>query len=122
MLPVISVIIVDFNSGNRLQKCLKHLQSQSYKSFEVIIVNNGSENYSVQDLRTFNVNIELIKANKNLGFAAGCNLAAKTAKGRWLAFLNPDAYADENWLNEFIEATDRYADVQAFGLTQIIPG
>ena len=119
MSPVISVIIVDFNSGDRLQKCLKHLKSQSYKNFEVIVVNNGSANYSVQNFETLNINLEIIHAEKNLGFAAGCNLAAWAAKGRWLAFLNPDAYADENWLKEFIVATKRYSDVQAFGSTQI---
>jgi len=119
MPPVISVIIVDYNSGNRLQKCLKHLKDQSYKNFEVIIVNNGSANYSVHDFETSNLDLDLIHADKNLGFAAGCNLAVKTAKGRWLAFLNPDAYADENWLKEFISATKRYTDVQAFGSTQI---
>jgi len=119
MPPVISVIIVDFNSGNRLQKCLKHLKDQNYKTFEVIIVNNGSEKYSVQDFETLDLNLELIDPNENLGFAAGCNLAAKAANGDWLAFLNPDAYADENWLKEFMSATKRYVDVQAFGSTQI---
>ena len=119
MPPVISVIIVDFNSGNRLQKCLKHLKNQSYKNFEVIIVNNGSEKYSVQDLEALNLNLKLIDTNENLGFAAGCNLAAKAANGDWLAFLNPDAYAVESWLNEFITAANRYVDVQAFGSTQI---
>ena len=119
MQPVISVIIVDFNSGDRLRKCLEHLHNQSYNNFEVIIINNGSAHYSVQDFERFNLNLDIIHAGKNLGFAAGCNLAAKTAKGRWLAFLNPDAYADENWLKELMIATDRHTDVQAFGSTQI---
>ena len=78
MSPVISVIIIDFNSGDRIHKCLKHLRSQSYKGFEVIIINNGSADYSVQDFESFDLNLNLIQADKNLGFAAGCNLAAKT--------------------------------------------
>lgn len=119
MPPIISVIIVDFNSGDRLSKCLKHLESQSYQDFEVIIVNNGSADYSAQDFESSNLELNLIYAGKNLGFAAGCNLAAKSATGKWLAFLNPDAYADEDWLKEFINATHHYADVQAFGSTQI---
>ena len=119
MSPVVSVLIVDFNSGGRLRKCLKHLNNQNYKNFEVIIVNNGSANYSVKDFENLNINLEIIHADKNLGFAAGCNLAAKAANGKWLAFLNPDAYADEDWLKEFISATTRHSDVQAFGSTQI---
>ena len=119
MPPIISVIIVDFNSGDKLGKCLKHLADQSYKNFEVIIVNNGSADYTAKDFEYFNLDLNLIHAEKNLGFAAGCNLAAKAATGKWFAFLNPDAYADEDWLREFIEATHRYADVDVFGSTQI---
>ena len=119
MSPIISVIIVDFNSGDRLEKCLKHLTNQSHKDFEVIIVNNGSSDYTAQDLKQFNLNLDLIQAETNLGFAAGCNLAAKSAAGKWLAFLNPDAYADKEWLKEFMNAAHRYADVDAFGSTQI---
>jgi len=44
---------------------------------------------------------------------------AKQAKGEWLAFLNPDAYADSNWLEEFAAAVKRYPDVEAFGSAQI---
>lgn len=119
MPSILSVIIVDFNSGDRLEKCLKHLTNQSHKDFDVIIVNNGSADYTAQDLKHFNLNLNLIHAETNLGFAAGCNLAAKAATGKWLAFLNPDAYADENWLKELLKATRRYPDIDAFGSMQI---
>jgi len=119
MSGMISVIIVDFNSGEMLHKCLQHLKEQSYKNFEVIIVNNGASNYTAADFESLGLDLRLKSPSENLGFAAGNNLAVKQAKGDWLAFLNPDAYAASNWLEELVAGVERYPDVDAFGSTQL---
>ena len=119
MTPFISVIIVNYNAGDRLQKCLEHIERQTFTNFEVLIIDNGSEDGSVENLNFPTLDMTLTLAGENLGFAAGNNRVAKAAKGEWLAFLNPDAYADPNWLEEFVGATQRYPDVAAFGSTQI---
>ena len=119
MSPFVSVIIVNFNAGDRLQKCIEHLEAQTFKDFEVLIIDNGSEDGSVDSLHAPHLNITVKMAGENLGFAAGNNVMAKQAKGEWLAFLNPDAYADPNWLEQFAEATNRYPDVESFGSAQI---
>jgi len=119
MSGMISVIIVDFNSGEMLHKCLQHLKEQSYKNFEVIIVNNGASNYTAADFKSLGLDLRLKLPSENLGFAAGNNLAVQQAKGDWLAFLNPDAYAASNWLEELVAGVERYPDVDAFGSTQI---
>lgn len=119
MSPFISVIIVNYNAGDRVQKCLEHLDAQTFKDFEVLVIDNGSEDGSADNLKPFQLDMTLKLAGENLGFAAGNNRIVKTAKGKWLAFLNPDAYAAPNWLEEFVVATQRYPDVAAFGSTQI---
>jgi len=116
MSPFISVIIVNYNAG---QKCVEHLEAQTFKDFEVLIIDNGSEDGSADGLNAPKIDMTLKMAGENLGFAAGNNVIVKQAKGTWLAFLNPDAYADPNWLEEFVAATKRYPDVEAFGSTQI---
>ena len=60
----------------------------------------------------------LIEADKNLGFAAANNLAAKKAKGHWLALLNPDAFANRDWLEKLLEATQLASNVTMVGSTQ----
>jgi len=119
MSSLISVIIVNYNAGDRLQKCLKHLEAQSYKNFELLIVDNGSEDGSMDGLKSEALNMQLMFAGENLGYAAGNNKAVKAAKGEWLAFLNPDAYPDPTWLEACVEAIDTYPDVKAFGSTQV---
>jgi len=121
MAPFISVIIVNYNAGTRLAKVLSHLENQSYKNFEVIILDNGSEDGSADNLDFPALDLQIIFAEENLGFAAGNNRAVDYARGDWLACLNPDAYADENWLEEFTKAAEKYPAIEAFGSTQIMP-
>ena len=114
--PTVSVIIVNYNSGARLRRCLEHLAAQSFRDFEVIVVDNASTDDSIS---TAGDGFSLIEAGSNLGFAAANNLAAKSAQGSWLAFLNPDAYAAPDWLEVLLQAIERHAGVDAFGSTQI---
>lgn len=114
----ITVIIVNYNSGARLAKCIAHLKAQQFRHFEMIIVDNASSDDSI-DFARDDPATTLLQAETNLGFAAANNLAARQATGTWLAFLNPDAYAAPNWLAELMAATERHPSVSAFGSTQV---
>lgn len=119
-MPVISVIIVNYNAGERLAKCLKHLTKQTFDDFEIIIADNGSSDQSIELAQNTNITAKYLLFGDNLGFAAGNNKAvAMQASGEWLAFLNPDAYAQEDWLAQLMKAVNKYPDADAFGSTQI---
>lgn len=114
----VSVIIVNYNSGVRLEKCLAHLTQQRFRDFDIVVVDNASSDRS-HEVAEKTADVRVINAGHNIGFAAANNLAVKEARGAWLAFLNPDAYAKEDWLEKFFEATKRYEGVDAFGSTQL---
>ena len=116
----ISVIIVNYNSGDRLRRCLEALAQQSFADFETIVIDNASSDSSV-DLARNNADLDfkLLDAGANIGFAAANNRAALHAQGEWLAFLNPDAYAAPEWLAELMAAARRYPWADAFGSTQV---
>ena len=118
-MPQISVIIVNYNSGDRLRRCLEALARQTYADFETIVIDNASSDASLASARASGVDFRLIEAGANLGFAAGNNRAVEEARGEWLAFLNPDAYAAPDWLAELVAASERYPWADAFGSTQI---
>ncbi|PQA88543.1 glycosyltransferase family 2 protein [Hyphococcus luteus] len=118
MAPHISVIIVNYNSGARLRRCVDCLKAQDFRDFETIVIDNASSDGSAAFARDDGA-VTLIEAGGNLGFAAGNNLAAKSAQGEWLAFLNPDAYAEPDWLSEFLAAAARHPEIDAFGSTQL---
>ncbi|MEL7488005.1 MAG: glycosyltransferase family 2 protein, partial [Pseudomonadota bacterium] len=121
--PVVSVIIVNYNSGHRLEKCLAHLVRQTVSDFETIIIDNASTDASMDAARRLAretpEELTIIDAGDNLGFAAANNKAAQGARGTWLAFLNPDAYARPDWIEKLLDAAKRYPSADAFGSTQI---
>jgi GT2 family glycosyltransferase len=118
--PAVSVIIINFNSGDRLSRALKHLDAQLFRDFETIIIDNASSDDSLARARAVAPWAKYIEAGANLGFAAGNNRAVELARGEWLAFLNPDAYAEEGWLQALVAATERYRFADAFGSTQLM--
>jgi len=88
----ISIIIVNYKSENLLENCLKALQkSLDGLSFEIILVNNGSENLELLRKISKKYNTKLINSEKNIGFGSACNLGAENTMGEFLFFINPDA-------------------------------
>jgi GT2 family glycosyltransferase len=84
---MISVIIVTYNSRQWIDQCLESLRNQAA---EVIVVDNDSADATVEMVGRFS-GVRLLPAERNLGFAAACNLGARHSRGDALLFLNPDA-------------------------------
>ena len=103
--PAVSVIIVSYQSGPTLAPCLERLAGQTFRDFETILIDNASTDGAPQAAAKAHPWVDFVEAGANLGFAAGNNLAARRAKGRWLVLLNPDAYAEPEWLAEPTWAT-----------------
>jgi len=122
MSPAVTVIIVNFNSGDRLARCLRHLAAQTSKNFDVIVFDNASSDGSERAAETDTPGgpiVRLMRSEDNIGFAAGNNRASTEASGQWLAFLNPDAYADPDWIEQLLSGAERHAGVEVFGSTQL---
>lgn len=118
-MPRLTVIIVNYNAGDRLGRCLDCLSRQTFADFETIVVDNGSADGSIEKARREYPFATYDETGANLGFAAANNRAGRAAMGEWLVFLNPDAYADPDWLVELVAASDRYPWADAFGSTQV---
>ena len=121
-MPALSVLIVNYNSGGDLSRCLAALAAQTWRDFEVVLVDNGSTDGSL-DQALANASLpalQVIKAGENLGFAAGNNWAAAEARAPLLALLNPDAFAAPGWLAALHDAAQRHPDVAMFGSTQLL--
>jgi GT2 family glycosyltransferase len=96
----LSVIIVNYKCWSRLGKCLDSLLDipQSVVSFEVIIVDNASDDGILPKFQTAYQQFSFIENSGNNGFAHGCNLGASKASGKYLLFLNPDTVVNETAL------------------------
>lgn len=129
-MPALSVLIVNYNSGADLRRCLDALAAQSRRDFEIVLVDNGSTDGSLARVLAASPFAEgedaplpalrLVAAGRNLGFAAGNNLAAALARAPLLALLNPDAFPEPGWLAALATAAGRHPDVAMFGSTQLL--
>lgn len=99
---LVSVIIVNWNGVEHLKKCLPSLYAQSYKNIEVILVDNGSEDGSVEWAKGNYSKIKIVVNKKNLGFAEGNNLGFNIARGEYVLFLNNDTIVSKNFLIELL--------------------
>lgn len=87
---LVSVVIVAYDSGPALLRCLDSLEASEGVDLQLILVNNGGEGPEIEAAQERLDH--LISPGANVGFAAGCNLGAARAKGNVLLFLNPDAF------------------------------
>ncbi len=85
--PEVSIIVVNYNTGEFLQKCLKSIPS----GCEVIVIDNASTDDSLQKAIDGFPNFKYYKFSKNLGFARACNAGVYLSRGKYLLFLNPDS-------------------------------
>jgi GT2 family glycosyltransferase len=116
--PKVSVVVVTYGSGPTLGRCLAALKAQSFTDFELILVDNAAIDDAAMAAAAADTAIRLIANAANLGFAAAVNQGAQIARGQWLALLNPDAYADPDWLAQLIAASQAYPHVRSFGSRQ----
>ena len=104
--PLISIVIVNWNGLRFLDKCLSSLARQSYRPFEVIMVDNGSTDGSLEFVRTGFPDTIIIENRENLGFAAANNQGIRIAKGKYIATLNNDTEVDRDWLRNIVDAAE----------------
>src|SRR5436309_3434996 len=104
--PLASVIVVNFNGRHHLAECLRALAHQTLPAhqFEVILVDNGSTDGSIEFVRRRFPRVRVVPLPENLGFAAGNNRGLAHATGRFIALLNNDTAADPRWLGAMLEA------------------
>ena len=100
MLPVVSVVVVNYRGAEDTITCLRALAELSYPAdrLQVICVDNASGDGSAERIRAAVPSATVVEAPANLGFAGGCNLGVESATGSVLAFLNNDARPHPDWV------------------------
>ncbi len=110
--PTVTVVIPNWNGKDVIGKCLTSLENQTYKSSEIIVVENGSSDGSVEYIARNFPKVILIKEPTNLGFAGGVNVGIKAAKSDYIWLFNNDAVAKKDCLAKLVAtATKHDADI-----------
>jgi GT2 family glycosyltransferase len=104
--PEISVVIVTWNGRHYLEGCLEAVATQTDVEPEIVLVDNGSSDGTVDFVRSRFPGVRIVALGENRGFAGGNNAGAKAARGEFLAFLNNDTIPDSTWLRALRDGID----------------
>jgi len=102
----VSVIVLNWNGKRYLEECFLSLLAQTRPPDEIILVDNGSSDGSVEFVAERFPEVKVIRNGENLGFAEGNNVAIRIAQGDYIVTLNNDTRADPHWLEELVRAAE----------------
>ncbi len=108
----LTVVVPNWNGRDRIGTCLTALRKQTVGGLEVIVVDNGSTDGSVEFIREHHPEAVVLPLPVNTGFARGVNAGIKGSNGRFVAVLNNDAIVDRHWAEELLAAMD-HGDISA---------
>ncbi|MGL4670379.1 MAG: glycosyltransferase family 2 protein [Methanobacteriaceae archaeon] len=110
---ILSIVIPNYNGKKFLKTCFESIKPQLTNDYEVIIVDNGSSDGSVNFIKSNYIldygynRFSLIENNDNLGFAKAVNQGIKAAKGEFVFLLNNDVELDENCLENIVKCANK---------------
>ena len=117
-MPLVYIILVNWNGWKDSIDCIESLKKIDYKNYKIIIVDNGSLDGSYEILKEKFPILTIIKSDENLGFAGGNNLGIEYALKEGADFvylLNNDTIVDKDVVSELIKAADEYPVAGVFG-------
>lgn len=114
--PLISIIVASYNYENFIKKTLSSLISQTYNNYEIIVVDDGSQDNSLEVIKEYQKKHPQIKLfqhenSKNKGLPKSIELALNNCQGEWIAFCESDDYWDNNYLQEKVNYISNHPDV-----------
>jgi len=112
----VSIIIVNWNTRQLLDDCLKSIKNSTANiQYEIIVIDNDSSDDSVQMIKQHYPQVHLIANNTNRGFAAANNQGMEVSKGRYVLLQNSDTVVHHDAIEKTVNYADEYADAAVVG-------
>ena len=112
--PIASVIVLNWNGKRFLGKCIASLLEQDFTDYEVLLVDNGSVDNSVELVHEEfgnNPRLRIVKLGYNYGFSKGNNLGIKYANGKYVIILNNDTEVKPNFVSKLVAVAESSGDI-----------
>jgi GT2 family glycosyltransferase len=106
---VVTVVVPTLSADHRLWECLRSLEAQTLRDFDVVVVDNSGRGL-VRARGQLPARVQVIEAPGNIGFGAAVNAGFRASKSRYLATINDDAVAHPEWLAALVAGMERRPD------------
>jgi hypothetical protein len=116
--PLLTIIVLTWNNFADTAECLHSLRKLNYPQYNVVLVDNGSTDGSIERLQSEFPEVKIIKNGKNLGYAGGNNIGIEYALSKdadYIILLNNDTIVDVNLATELIQASHETGNLGIFG-------
>jgi len=120
-MDTVSVVIVNWNSGRHLERCLQSLHRHG-GGCEVLVIDNASDDASLGFDRPSCGEVSIVRNRSNLGFAAACNIGWRRSRGQCVLFLNPDVESLEGSVQSLAQTLEADPQLWALGGCLVDPG
>ncbi len=120
MAPIVSVVIINWNTKELLRACLRSLSATAVP-LQIIVLDNASVDESAAMVEREFPQVQLIANARNLGYAAANNQGARLAKGRYLLLLNPDTQVLPNTIERLLAFADAHPEAGAVAPKLVYP-
>ena len=107
--PTVSVIITVYNAQEGIKQCLDSLLNQSFTDFEIILLNDGSTDNSLEVIKKYAADNDFIRVidKENEGVAKTRNKGIQLANGKYIVFIDNDDFVDSDYLERFYNEIDQ---------------
>lgn len=115
---LVMIIVLTWNNFKDTAECLQSLQKIDYPNYRVVLIDNGSEDDSINKISSLYPELTIIENKKNLGYAGGNNVGIKYAaseRAEYILLLNNDLIVEESLVSEFIRVSEQYRDAGILG-------
>ena len=120
MNKMVSIVLLNWNGKQILENCLNSIKKNtSYPNYEIILVDNGSEDSSVEMVKKNFPEVKIIKNPENYGIPKASNQGTKMAKGDYIIFMSNDTLATNWWMNGLVEAINKDKKISSVAATLI---
>ena len=118
----LSIIIINYKSATHVLNCIKSIYEQTHKyQFEIIVVDNNSEDNSEAKIRKEFSDVKWIQSGYNAGFARANNIGIKASQGEYILLLNADTIVEDNALDKTVDLIKTKKDAAACGVQLLNP-
>ncbi|MQY64027.1 MAG: glycosyltransferase, partial [Calditrichaeota bacterium] len=116
--PSVTIIVLNWNGRELTLQCLRSLEQLRYGNYATVVVDNGSQDGSVESVRAEFPRVKVVPLPENLGYAQGNNAGLEAALKQnpdWIMFLNNDTEVDPDLLAALMKSVERFPDGAVFG-------
>lgn len=113
VVPAVEIIIPHFNGVEILRHCLRSLSQVTWSSLRITVVDNASTDRSVEMIEAEFPAVNILRNERNSGFAGGCNSGIRASQSPWLLLLNNDTEVEPGFIEPLVELLERNPQVAA---------